>query len=176
MTRELHDPPFGSPAPLARAISADIERAMLQLVVDGFERWRLEGFTRIGDYEDHYTVRLVAYMKEIRRERNLAFLPMFRYVEASDEMFQGRADPAHAPCIDIVIASDILSDDPYLSIECKRLAADDLAPPLRHVRYGEVCQGILRCQSASWRHGWLHRPGCSRQSTKARELSGNQGS
>ncbi len=100
---------------------------MLQLVVDGFERWQIGGFNRFGDYEDHYTIRLVACMKEIRRERNMALLPRYQHVEPSDEMFQGRQDPAHAHRIDMVIAWDLLTDDAYFSIECKRLAPDDLA-------------------------------------------------
>ena len=127
MTAESWDSAVGSPTPLAHEISTDIERAMLQLVVDGFERWRMGGFTRFGDYEDHYTVRLVACMNEIRRERNLAFVPLFRHVEPSNEMSQGLSDPTHAPCIDMVIAWEALSEDSYLRIECKRLAPDDSA-------------------------------------------------
>ena len=127
MTPESQHFAFGSPAPLARAVSVDIENAVLRLVVDGFERWREGGFTRFGDYEDHYTVRLVACMKEIRRERNLAFVPRYQFVEPSDDMSQGQSDPARAPRIDIAIAWDTLTDEAYLSIECKRLAPDDLA-------------------------------------------------
>ena len=48
MTPELQDSPFGSPAPLAREIFPEIERAVLQLVVDGFERWQVGGFERVG--------------------------------------------------------------------------------------------------------------------------------
>ena len=127
MTPDLQDSAFGSSAPLARELSPGIEKTILQLVVDGFERWSEGGFKRVGDHEDHYTVRLVACMKEIRRERNMALLPRYQHVEPSDEMFQGHEDPAHAPRIDMVIAWDLLTDDAYFSIECKRLAPDDLA-------------------------------------------------
>ncbi|MCY4393095.1 MAG: hypothetical protein OXE43_13765 [Chloroflexi bacterium] len=124
---DFRDSPLGSPGQLAHEISPEIEQAILQLVVDGFERWQLGGFKRFGDHEDHYTVRLVACMSEIRRERNMALVPRYQYVEASDEMLQGREDPAHAPRIDMVIARDSFAEDAYLSIECKRLALDDLA-------------------------------------------------
>ena len=127
MTPELQDSAFGSAASLAREVSPEIEKSVLQLVVDGFERWQMGGFKRVGDHEDHFTVRLVACMKEIRRERNMALLPRYQHVEPSDEMLQGHEDPAHAPRIDIVIAWDLLTDDAYFSIECKRLAPDDLA-------------------------------------------------
>ena len=127
MTSESLDFALGSPTPLAREISPGIEKAVLQLVVDGFERWQVGGFQRVGDHEDHYTVRLVACMKEIGRERNMALVPRFRYVEPSDEMLEGHEDPAHAPCIDMVVSWDLLTEDAYLSIECKRLAPDNLA-------------------------------------------------
>ena len=127
MTPELQDSPFGSAVTLSREVSPAIEKAMLQLVVDGFERWQIGGFNRVGDYEEHYTIRLVACMREIRRERNMALLPRYQHVEPSDEMFQGHEDPAHAPRIDMVIAWGLLTDDAYFSIECKRLAPDDLA-------------------------------------------------
>ena len=126
MTSEFHDPAFGSPVPLAREISFEIERAVLQLVVDGFKRWQSGGFERVGDYENHFTVRLVACMKEIRRERNMALVPRYQHVEPTDEMLAGREDPDRAPCIDMVISWDLLTEDSYLSIECKRLAPDDL--------------------------------------------------
>ena len=127
MTSELQDSAFGSPAPLAREVYPEIEKAVLQLIVDGFERWRVGGFKRFGDHEDHFTVRLVACMKAIRRERNMALVPRYQHVEPSDGMLEGHEDPAHAPRIDIVISWDLLTEDAYLSIECKRLAPDDLA-------------------------------------------------
>ena len=127
MTPEFHDSAPGSPGPLAHELSPQIEKAILQLVVDGFERWQMGGFKRVGDHEDHYTVRLVACMREIRRERNMALVPRYQYVEPSDAMLEGQEDPAHAPRIDMVISWDFRVDDAYLSIECKRLAPDDLA-------------------------------------------------
>ena len=128
MTPLLQDIAFGSPASLARKISIEIEKAALQLVVDGFERWQLGGFERYGDHEEHYTVRLVACMKEVRRERNIGLIPLYQHVDPSDEMLAGCEDPSHAPRIDIVISSwDLFVEDTYLSIECKRLAPDYLA-------------------------------------------------
>ena len=127
MTPDLQDSAFGSPATLAREISSEIEKAVLQLVVDGFEQWSEGGFRRVGDHEDHYTIRLVACMKEIQRERNMAFVPRYQHVEPSDEMLEGHEDPTHAPRIDMVVSWDLLTEDAYLSIECKRLAPDDLA-------------------------------------------------
>ena len=127
MSFETQDFFLGSAAQLAREVSPEIEKSVLQLIVDGFERWGAGGFTRYGDHEDHYTVRLVACMKEIRRERNMALVPRFQSVEPSDEMLEGREDPAHAPRIDVVVSWDVFADDAFLSIECKRLAPDDLA-------------------------------------------------
>ena len=66
-------------------------------------------------------------MKEIRRERNMSLVPRYQHVEPSDEMLEGRKDPAHAPHIDMVVSWDAFAEDVYLSIECKRLAPDDLA-------------------------------------------------
>ena len=127
MTPELQGSALGSPAPLARQVSSEIERAVLQLVVDGFERWKTGGFKRVGDQEDHFTVRLIACMKEIRRERNISLMPLYQYVEPSDEMLEGHKDPANAPRIDMVVSWGLLTDDAYFTIECKRLAPDDLA-------------------------------------------------
>lgn len=127
MTTEPQDFAFGSPAPLALQVSPDIERAILQLVVDGFERWQAGGFIRAGDHEDDYTVRLYACMKEIRRKRNMALVPIYQHVEPSDKMLGGQEDPARAPRIDMVVSWDQFNDDAYLSIECKRVAPDDLA-------------------------------------------------
>ncbi len=127
MTPEFQDPALGSPVPLARQVSAEIERTILRLVVDGFERWRAGGFKRAGDHEDDYTVRVFACMKDIRRERNMALVPHYQHVVPSDEMLEGQADPARAPRIDITISWDLFTEDAYLSVECKRLAPDDLA-------------------------------------------------
>ena len=127
MNPDFRDSSFGSAAPLARKLSSDIEKAALRLVVDGFERWQMGGFKRVGDHEEDYTIRLVACMKEIRRERNMALVPRYQHVEPSNEMLEGHEDPTHAPHIDITISWDLLTDDAYLSIECKRLAPDDLA-------------------------------------------------
>ena len=127
MTPELQDSAFGSPAPLALEVSPEIEKAILQLVVDGFELWKTRGFNRFGDYEDHYTVRLVGCMRDIRRERNMALMPRYQHVEPTDEMLGGQEDPDRAPRIDMVISWGLFADDAYLSIECKRVAPDDLA-------------------------------------------------
>ena len=127
MTSEFHDLPLGSPASLAGELSFEIERAVLQLVVDGFERWQSGGFERVGDYENHFTIRLVACMDEIRRERNMALVPRYQFVEPTDAMLAGKADPDRAPCIDIVVSWGWLIEDAYFSIECKRLALNDLA-------------------------------------------------
>ena len=126
MTSEFQDSAFGSPDLLASELSPEIEKAVLQFVVDGFERWQMSGFKRYGDHENHFTVRLVACMREIRRERNIALVPYYQFVEPSDEMLEGLEDPAHAPCIDMVVSRDLLNEDIYLSIECKRLAPNDL--------------------------------------------------
>ena len=134
MTPDPQDSPFGSPTPLALKVSPEIEKAILQLVVDGFERWHAGGFKRAGDHEDDYTVRLFACMRDIRRERNMALVPRYQYVEPSDEMLEGQEDPARAPRIDLVVSWDVFAEDAYLSIECKRLAPDDLSR--RYVVYG----------------------------------------
>ena len=125
MNSEWRDSPLGSPGPLARELSHEIERTVLELVVDGFRKWELGGFNRVGDHEDHYTIRLYECMKKVRGERNLPFVPRYQHVEPSDAMLQGLKDPAHAGRIDITVAWDLLADDTYLSIECKRVAPDD---------------------------------------------------
>ena len=84
---------------------------MLQLVVDGFQRWEAGNFFRHGDYEDHYTVRLVDCMKEFGRESNLPFLPQYQHVQPSDAMLGGLEDPARAPRIDITVSWGSLSDE-----------------------------------------------------------------
>lgn len=137
MTLEWQQSTIGSPAPLAREIAPEVEETILQLIVDGFERWRTGGFQRHRDNEDHYTVRLVRCMNDVRRERNLALVPRYQHVEPSDAMFEGGEDPAHAPRIDVTVSWDFLTDDAYFSIECKRLAPDDLAR-----RY--VTEGMIR--------------------------------
>jgi hypothetical protein len=127
MTPEWQDSALGSAAPLAREIVSEIEKTMLQLIVDGFQRWQKGGFQRFGDHENDYTIRLVASMNEIRRERNLSFVTRYQHVEPSEAMLEGLEDPAHAPHIDVTVSWDFLTDDFYFSIECKRLAPDDLA-------------------------------------------------
>ena len=86
MTSESQDFALGSPAPFALEISPDIEQAILRFVVDGFERWKAEGFGSYGDYEDHYTIRLVAYMKKIRIEQDIPYIPQYQHVEPSDRI------------------------------------------------------------------------------------------
>ena len=127
MVSEPQDFAIGSAAPLARELSPEIEKAVLQLVVEGFERWETGGFMRHGDHEDDYTVRLVACMREIRRERNMALISDFQRVKPTEQMLAGREDPAHAPRIDIVVSWNVFTDDASFSIECKRLAPDDLS-------------------------------------------------
>ena len=104
-----------------------LKRQSFSLLWTALSRWSEGGFRRVGDHEDHYTIRLVACMKEIQRERNMALVPRYQHVEPSDEMLEGHEDPAHAPRIDMVVSWDLLTEDAYLSIECKRLAPDDLA-------------------------------------------------
>lgn len=127
MISELQPTLLGAAGPLARELTPEIEKTILGLVVDGFDRWRDGGYKRFGDYENHFTIRLVECMKDIRRERNMVFMPRYQNVEPSDEMFEGDADPARAPQIDMVVLWDLLSDEAHLSIECKRLAPGDLA-------------------------------------------------
>lgn len=127
MTVEPEQLSIGSAAPLAQELVPEIEEAILDLVVDGFNRWRAERFVRYRDHEDDYTVRLVRRMNDVRRERNLALVPRYQHVEPSDAMFEGREDPARAPHIDVTVSWDFLADDAYFSIECKRLAPNDLA-------------------------------------------------
>ena len=99
----------------------------MELIVDGFERWQSKGFDRVGNHEDHYTVRLVACMNEVRRERNISLVPRYQHVEASDAMMSGLEDPVHAPRLDLTVAWGFLDDNAYLSVECKRIAPGALA-------------------------------------------------
>ena len=87
--------------------------------------------------------------------------------------------PAHAPRIDMVIAWDLLTEDAYLSIECKRLAPDDLARLYvvkgidKFVRgyYGAKAQaGAMVGYLHQWHYQWHFQCG-----TRARECSGRKG-
>lgn len=113
---------LGSAEELARQIAPEVEGTILRLVVEAFERWGAGGFVRFGDLEDHFTVRLVHYMKQIRRERNMALIPRFQHDAPSEAMWEGRDDPAGAARIDMTVAWSQVDDEAYFSIECKRLA------------------------------------------------------
>src|SRR5438270_8104106 len=115
MTLDRSESTLGSSAPLAEEIAPDIEATILRLVVDGFQRWRDGGFRRYGEYEDDYTVRLVACMKEIERKQGSGISPQFQDVRPSDAMFAGLEDPAQAPHIDVTFSWDLLADEAYFS-------------------------------------------------------------
>ena len=179
MTSEFNDPALGSPAPLAREVSFDIERAVLQLVVDGFERWQSRGFQRFGDYENHFTVRFGrVHERDSAVSVNMSLVPRYQHVEPTDDMRAGREDPARAPCIDMVISWDSLTEDAYLSIECKRLAPNDLARLYvacgidRFVRgyYGAKAQAGAMVGYVIPRHSWC---GTQTHQCSRRKVSGH---
>ncbi len=133
----------GSPAPLSQKLRPALEQAILQLVVAGFERWRDRQFNRYGDTEVEFTAVLVGCMRDIRRERNLPFVPHAEYVHYSSEVLAGRATPSRAPRIDISVWWDILADDAFFTIECKRLAPGHLAREY-------IDEGLLRFVSGKY--------------------------
>lgn len=137
MTSEHDNSTLGSSAYLAEELVPEIERTILHLIVEGFQRWQASGFRRFGDHEDHFTARLYDCMKVVGRERDLPFRPRYQHTELSEAMREGREDPAHAPRFDLTIAWGFLTDDSYFTIECKRLAPGDLTRLY-------VLQGIAR--------------------------------
>jgi hypothetical protein len=63
------------PDSLAQRLAPAFEQRILQLVAEGFERWQAGGFVRFDDTEVNLTARLVACMRDVRREFNLPFDP-----------------------------------------------------------------------------------------------------
>jgi len=104
----------------------EFERSILELLVEGFERWKAGGFQRAGDHENDFTAVLIGHMLQVRRERDLPFLPQPEQVEFSADVLAGRARPNRAPRIDIAVWWDRLAEGAYFTIECKRLAPGDL--------------------------------------------------
>lgn len=140
---EGHAEPLGSPGPFAVRFSADLERRMLELVVDGLERWKAGGFNRNGDTENEFTAVVLGHMWDAQRERNLPFRPSREQVEDSEEVLAGKSDPSRSPRIDIAVLYYWLAEDAYYTIECKRLAPGELAR-----KY--VVDGMLRFTSAKY--------------------------
>ena len=128
MTLELgSSAALGSPVHLAREISPEIEKNILRFVVDGFERWKEKGLDSFCKQEDPFTVRLVACMKELKRERDIPFVPEYQHVELLESMLEGEESPAYAGISDIEILWDLFVDDASYCIECKRVASGVLA-------------------------------------------------
>lgn len=114
---------LGIPPEEASGISTDIEQAMLELVVDGFKEWEQSGFKRFGNREDDYTARLAKCMQDVNDNSSFRVQP--EYPDFTEEMREGDEDSRKAPHIDIVIFP-YTERDVFLSIECKRLAENDL--------------------------------------------------
>jgi hypothetical protein len=101
---------------------------ILQLAVDGFDAWKAEGFPRYRDEEVPYTAVLVGRMRRIAHAQGLPFIASPERVRYSEPVFEGLADPAEAPRIDIGVPWGAgVADDPFFSFECKRLAPGRLA-------------------------------------------------
>ncbi len=142
----MNEPPadvIGSPVPLAQRLRPALERTILELVVEAFEQWGARGFNRFGDTEVEFTTVLIGQMREVRRVRNLPFMPCSEQFEYSPEMFAGTAAPNRAPRIDISVWWDRLAENAYYTIECKRLAPGDLAK-----KY--VNEGLIRFVSGKY--------------------------
>lgn len=114
---------LGIPPEEASGISTDVEQTMLELVVDGFKEWEQSGFKRFGNREDDYTARLAKCMQDVNDNSSFRVQP--EYPDFTDEMQEGDEDSRRAPHIDIVIFP-YTEQDVFLSIECKRLAKNDL--------------------------------------------------
>ena len=118
-------------------ISRGFSQNVLELIVESFERWREEGFTRNGDCEGDFSVRLYDFMLNIQCERNIPISIHYEHHLLTDAMLAGHADSAHACRIDIAVYSWGASTRlPHLSIECKRLGVKQL--PRRYVVEGIV--------------------------------------
>ena len=132
------EPPSGASAELARLLVPEFIERNLQLVVDGFEAWKQDGFPRYRDEEVPYTAVLIGRMRRVAQEQGLSFVPSPERVKYREDVLEGLADPAESPRIDIGIAwGATIAEEVFLSIECKRLARGTLAK-----RY--VDQGMLR--------------------------------
>ncbi|MDE0430979.1 MAG: hypothetical protein OXH98_14550 [Caldilineaceae bacterium] len=119
-------------------VSRGFSQNVLELIVESFERWREEGFTRNGDCERDFSVRLYDFMLDIQCERNIPISIHFEHYLLTNAMLAGHADSAHACKIDIAIFSwGAFPRHPHLSIECKRLGTEQLSR-----RY--VLEGIVK--------------------------------
>ena len=120
---------------LIHEIRPDIEESIHHLVVDGFKLWEAGGFTRAGNLEKFFNIRMAKCMDDIRRKRDISLRILREYTTPTDEMFEGSDDPDRSPRIDIAILSwTHASDDAYLTIECKLLDLRRL--PRRYVEKG----------------------------------------
>ena len=118
-------------------ISRGFSQNVHELIVESFERWREEGFTRNGDCEGDLSVRLYDFMLDIQYERNIPISIHFEHPLLTDAMLAGHADSVHACKIDIAVFSwGAFPRLPHLSIECKRLGIKRL--PRRYVLEGVV--------------------------------------
>lgn len=118
-------------------VSRGFSQSVLELIAESFERWREDGFTRNGDCEGDFSVRLYDFMLDIQNERNIPISIHFEHHLLTNAMLAGHADSAHACKIDIAVFSwGAFPRHPHLSIECKRLGLKQL--PRRYVLEGIV--------------------------------------
>ncbi len=134
-------------------ISRGFSQNVLELIVESFERWREEGFTRNSDCEGDFSVRLYDFMLDIQQERNLPITIHYEHPLLTNAIRAGHSDSARACRIDIAVFSwSAFPRHPHLSIECKRLRLRQL--PRRYVvdgivkfvdgRYGEKARyGVM---------------------------------
>lgn len=127
MTSPDNQDGLGQPNDLARTLVPDLTQRIFEVVVESFNRWAADGFRRFGDHERHFTAVLIGYIRQVAREKQVAFRPIAEYLDLTPEMLSGEADPMFSPRIDIGIWWDLLADDPNLTIECKRLGPGLLA-------------------------------------------------
>ncbi len=128
----------GSPVPLAEQLKPALERRILEFVLEGFEHWRQHDFVAWDHTENAYTIRLLACMRQVKRDKNLAFAPRREQPEDSPEALAGDASPNRSPRIDIAVGWGQIDDESaYYTVECKRLSKGQLAG-----RY--VTDGMMR--------------------------------
>lgn len=143
MFEELREP-LGRLREISQRLRPAVESSIRILVVEALERWAVNGFVRADDGEVAFTAAVIGWMEDIKREQGKDWLHILpEQYQYSSEVLAGRASPARAPRIDIVVRFGDFSRQSSYIIECKRIG------PGRLVRE-YVDEGIHRYKSGKY--------------------------
>lgn len=137
---------LGSPGPLADRVRPNLEQGIRELIVMGFERWKAEGFRRFGEKEDDFTAVLIGHILAVSKGLNSPFRPRPETVQYSQDILEGRVNPRTAPRPDITIWWGDVTEDQYITVECKCLAPGRLCREYVH-------SGMMRFISGKYGSG-----------------------